>query len=134
MANVYWLVLLTISCGCLIKTVANFLESKFYLLINIQSSAINFTFRYSGHKLNNLNIESDIITNDNYVLSGSVSGELWCWDLVSAEVKHKFTHTKNKALNSLSVHPRKDIVLTASVTTVKLWGEPEVVEAEVDED
>lgn len=80
---------------------------------------------YTGHKIDNTNIESDIITNDNYVLSGSVSGELWCWDLVSSEVKHKFIHTRNKVLNSLSVHPRKDIVLTSSVTTIKLWGEPE---------
>ncbi|XP_050306588.1 WD repeat domain-containing protein 83 isoform X5 [Anthonomus grandis grandis] len=80
---------------------------------------------YKGHKINNLNIESDIITNDSYILSGSASGELWCWDLVSAEVKHKFLHTRNKALTSLSVHPTKDIILTASVGSLKLWSNPE---------
>ncbi|XP_060516920.1 WD repeat domain-containing protein 83 [Cylas formicarius] len=76
---------------------------------------------YIGHRTEDMNIESDIITNDNYILSGSVTGELWCWDLVSAEVKQKCVHTHGKVLNSLSVHPTKDIVLTAAVNTVKLW-------------
>lgn len=83
---------------------------------------------YTGHKINNTHIESDIITNDNYVLSGSVTGELWCWDLVTAEVKHKFTHTKNKVLNSLNIHPTKDVFLTASVTTIKVWGDSSAIE------
>ncbi|XP_066137815.1 WD repeat domain-containing protein 83 [Euwallacea fornicatus] len=79
---------------------------------------------YIGHKIGGLSIESDLMANDNYVLSGSVSGELWCWDLVSTAVKHKFVHNRNKALSSLSVHPKKDVILTASVTTIKLWGNP----------
>lgn len=82
---------------------------------------------YTGHKLNDLNIESDIITSDNYVLSGSVSGDLFCWDLVSAEVVKKLIHTPGRALTSLSVHPRKNIVLTASIQTVKVWSNPEDV-------
>ncbi|KAF7281379.1 hypothetical protein GWI33_004858 [Rhynchophorus ferrugineus] len=78
---------------------------------------------FTGHKTENMNIESDILVGDNFVVSGSISGELWLWDLVSAEVKNKFLHKKDKVLNSLSVHPTKDVILTASVTTVKLWGE-----------
>lgn len=62
------------------------------------------------------------MTSDNNVLSGSVTGELWCWDLVSGAVVQKLLHTQRKVLHSLSVHPRKDIVLTASANTVKLWG------------
>ncbi|CAG9863342.1 unnamed protein product [Phyllotreta striolata] len=80
---------------------------------------------YLGHKTHDMNVESAIITNDNFVLSGSITGEMWCWDLVSAEVVNKFIHTPNKVLNSLSVHPRKDLVMTASVGTVKVWGTPE---------
>lgn len=78
---------------------------------------------FTGHKIDNMNIESDILNDDNCVVSGSKTGELWCWDLVSAEVKHKLIHTPGKVLNSLSVHPRKDIILTASVMTIKVWGE-----------
>lgn len=112
--------------------VASFLESK---LPTLQHCLYHKTwillFRYTGHKIGGLNIESDITASDNCVLSGSMSGDLWCWDLVTAEVKLKLTHTRNKALNSISVHPRKDIILTACVTTVKLWGDPsEVVEQE----
>lgn len=77
-----------------------------------------------------MNIESAIITNDNYILSGSLTGELWCWDLVSAKVVNKFVHTRGKVLNSLSVHPTKDIVLTASVGSIKIWGDPESVKIE----
>ncbi|CAG9771201.1 unnamed protein product [Ceutorhynchus assimilis] len=86
---------------------------------------------YTGHRIANLNIESDILTNDNFVLSGSANGDLWCWDLVTGKVTNKFTHARNKALNSLSVHPTKDIVLTGCVTTIKLWGEEDLVEEEL---
>lgn len=117
-------------CDCLIKMVGSFLESKYkHCLFWLKTSKLHF--RYTGHKIGGLNIESDITASDNWVLSGSMSGDLWCWDLVTGEVKLKLTHTRNKALNSISVHPRKDIILTACVTTVKLWGDPsEVVEQE----
>ncbi|XP_056644456.1 WD repeat domain-containing protein 83 [Diorhabda sublineata] len=83
--------------------------------------------QYTGHRTDDMNIESAIITNDNYVLSGSKTGELWCWDLVSTEVVKKFVHTAGKVLNSLSVHPKKDTVLTAAVRSIKLWEKPEQV-------
>lgn len=69
-----------------------------------------------------MNIECAIISSDNHILSGSVTGELWCWDLISAEVQQKFVHTPGKVLNSLDIHPRKDLVVTASVNTIKVWG------------
>lgn len=77
-----------------------------------------------------MTVESAIITNDNYIISGSLTGEMWCWDLVSAKVMNKFVHTPGKVLNSLSVHPTKDIVLTASVYTIKIWGDPDSVKIE----
>ncbi|KAG5886956.1 hypothetical protein JTB14_011912 [Gonioctena quinquepunctata] len=80
---------------------------------------------YTGHKTEDVNIESAIITDDNFILSGSVTGELWCWDLVSTEVVKKLIHTPGKVLNSLSLHPTKDIVLSSSVGTIKVWGQPD---------
>lgn len=77
-----------------------------------------------------MTIDSAIITNDNYIISGSKTGEMWCWDLVSAKVVQKYLHTCGKVLNSLSVHPTKDIVLTASVGTLKIWGDAESVQIE----
>lgn len=82
-------------------------------------------YRYLGHKTEDVNIESAIITDDNYILSGSIGGELWCWELISAKVVNKFVHTRGKVLNSLAIHPKKNIVLTASVGTIKIWGKPE---------
>ncbi|KAJ8916240.1 hypothetical protein NQ315_016379 [Exocentrus adspersus] len=78
---------------------------------------------YTGHKTDDMNIESAIITNDNYILSGSITGDLWCWDLVNPEKANKMLHTPNKVLNSISVHPKKDVVLTACVGSIKLWGQ-----------
>lgn len=78
-----------------------------------------------------MTIDTAINRKDDHVLSGSVSGELWCWDLVSGQLVKKFMHTPKKVLNSLSVHPRKEIVLTASVTTVKVWGQPEDLQTSI---
>lgn len=75
-----------------------------------------------GHKTEDIGIETAIMTSDNHVLSGSITGELWCWDLVSGSVVQRVLHTQRKALHSLCVHPRKDVVLTASTNTIKLWG------------
>ncbi|KAK4879434.1 hypothetical protein RN001_007580 [Aquatica leii] len=77
---------------------------------------------YTGHRIGDLTIQSAICNNDATVLSGSVSGEVWCWNLISGTVDQKLVHTTGKALNSLSVHPKKDSILTASVNTIKLWG------------
>ncbi|RZC42885.1 WD repeat domain-containing protein 83, partial [Asbolus verrucosus] len=85
---------------------------------------------YVGHRTDDMNIESAIITSDNHVLSGSITGELFCWDLVNGNVVQKYTHTPKKVLNSLNVHPTQDIVLTASVQTVKVWGKAESVNIE----
>lgn len=78
-----------------------------------------------GHKTNEMQIESGVIANDNFIFSGSATGDLWCWDLISAKVVNKFVHNPGKVLNSLSIHPKKDILLTSSVQTVKVWGHQE---------
>ena len=76
---------------------------------------------YSGHTTNDLTIECGVLASDNHIASGSATGQLWLWDLVSSNVIQKCVHSRGKALNSISVHPVKDIVLTASVNTIKLW-------------
>lgn len=78
--------------------------------------------RYTGHKTEDYSIESAILTSDNHILSGSVSGDMYCWDLVSSEIVRKFVHSPGKTLNSICVHPRKDVIMTASVGTVKVWS------------
>lgn len=79
-----------------------------------------------------MNIECAIITSDDYVLSGSVTGELWCWDLVSGEAVQKLLHFPHKVLCSLSVHPKNNSVLTASLHAIKLWSTEQEEEVVVD--
>ncbi|XP_074032792.1 WD repeat domain-containing protein 83 [Leptinotarsa decemlineata] len=78
---------------------------------------------YSGHKTEDMKIESCISNNDNFIMSGSLTGELWCWDLVGQEVVQKVFHTPGKVLNSLSVHPKRPILITSSVGSIKIWEE-----------
>lgn len=85
---------------------------------------------YLGHRTEDMTIDCAINVTDNYVLSGSVTGEVWCWDLVSAEVANKLCHTKGKVLNSIAVHPSKNVLLTASVYTIKVWSKPDDVKIE----
>ncbi|KAL3281243.1 hypothetical protein HHI36_004457 [Cryptolaemus montrouzieri] len=77
---------------------------------------------YLGHRTDDMNIESGIITSDDHVISGSISGQLFIWDLINAVIVKKLTHTPGKVLNSISIHPRKNVVLTSSVNTIKVWG------------
>ncbi|KAL1491201.1 hypothetical protein ABEB36_011836 [Hypothenemus hampei] len=77
---------------------------------------------YTGHKIKDMNIESDISRNDNYIISGSATGHIWFWDLVKGTPRASITHTQKKVLNSLSLHPEKDMVLTACVNSIRLWN------------
>lgn len=82
---------------------------------------------YTGHRTNDLTVESAVLSGDAHVVCGSVSGELWVWDLVTSSVVKRYEHTFGKVLNSVAIHPTKDIFFTASVNTIKLWarqGEP----------
>lgn len=69
-----------------------------------------------------MTIESGIITSDDYVISGSTSGQLYIWDLINAKVVKKLTHTPEKVLNSIGIHPKKNVILTSSTNTIKVWG------------
>lgn len=75
-----------------------------------------------------MTIDCAVNLTDNYILSGSTSGELWCWDLVNAKVTNKLCHMSGKVLNSLSVHPTKNIILTSCVNTIKIWAKPDEVD------
>lgn len=77
---------------------------------------------YTGHKAQDINVESTVNTNDTMVISGSSTGEIFYWDLVKAEIAFTLMHNAGKAVQSLSMHPQKDILLSASTTSIKLWG------------
>ncbi|KAK9870591.1 hypothetical protein WA026_008153 [Henosepilachna vigintioctopunctata] len=77
---------------------------------------------YTGHNTDDMHIESGIITSDDHIISGSSTGELYIWDLINAKIVKKLVHTPGKVLNSISIHPKKDVILTSSVNNIKVWG------------
>ncbi|KAJ4431702.1 hypothetical protein ANN_20304, partial [Periplaneta americana] len=79
---------------------------------------------YSGHRMGDFCMESCVDHRDHHVISGSVDGDIWCWDLVQGSVVTKLTHEKNSVVHSLSSHPSQMFLLSASRGTIKLWGVP----------
>ncbi|XP_075217561.1 WD repeat domain-containing protein 83 isoform X2 [Lycorma delicatula] len=89
---------------------------------------------FVGHKTDDLYIESGVGNNDNHVVSGSVDGSVWWWDLIQAKVTSKLLHDSKRPVHSISIHPLQSYLMSASGATIKLWGKPdegteEVVEA-----
>lgn len=62
---------------------------------------------------------------DHHVLSGSIDGDIWCWDLVQGTVTARLTHDKGHIVHSLSSHPSQLFLVSASRGSVKLWGMPD---------
>ncbi|KAJ9577601.1 hypothetical protein L9F63_005788 [Diploptera punctata] len=80
---------------------------------------------YSGHSTDDYCVESCVDNKDHYVLSGSIDGNIWCWDLVQGNVVTKLPHDKGHVVNSVSSHPSQLCLLSAGHASIKLWGIPE---------
>jgi len=70
-------------------------------------------------------MESCVDSKDRHVLSGSIDGDIWCWDLVQATVTNRLTHDGGNVVHSLSFHPSQLFLLSACQGSVKLWGVPD---------
>ncbi|KAJ8972485.1 hypothetical protein NQ317_012316 [Molorchus minor] len=81
----------------------------------ILTGSVDCTFR--RYDLKNGRLDADFV-------GAAITSVSFSHD-VSAEVVRKLVHTPGKVLNSLNVHPTKDIILTSSVGTIKVWGAPE---------
>lgn len=79
-------------------------------------------FRYVGHVTEDYQVESVINSDNNVVMSGSVSGEIFVWDFISAKVLTKLLHTPHKVVQSLCAHPNFDAFISASTTNIKIWA------------
>ncbi|CAG4969834.1 unnamed protein product [Colias eurytheme] len=77
---------------------------------------------FSGHQSRDYMLENCINEKDSHIISGSASGEVFYWDLISSNITNKLVHTSNKAVVSLSHHPTDNYLLTACEDEVKLWG------------
>lgn len=83
---------------------------------------------YTGHESKDYLLENAINAKDSHIISGSATGEIWFWDLISSCSTQKLLHTKNKPVVSIAYHPTEDLLLTACEDEVKLWGEANIEE------
>lgn len=77
---------------------------------------------YTGHKTEDYCIESGIDYVDKHIVSGSVDGSLWWWELVQGNVVAKLEHSRAKPVTSFSIHPTQPTVISTAEGTVKLWS------------
>lgn len=79
---------------------------------------------YKGHKNADYKIDSCMNDKDDQVLSGSEDGHVYIWDLIEAKVKKKLYHETTRPIHSLSHHPKRICLLTASGGNIYLWLSP----------
>ncbi|XP_041983895.1 WD repeat domain-containing protein 83 [Aricia agestis] len=77
---------------------------------------------FTGHESKDYLLENAINETDSHIISGSASGEVFYWDLVSSTCTRKLVHTRLKPVISLSHHPTENKLLTACEDEIKLWG------------
>eukprot|EP00051_Salpingoeca_urceolata_P010550 m.129251 g.129251 ORF g.129251 m.129251 type:complete len:309 (-) comp16754_c4_seq1:1672-2598(-) len=77
---------------------------------------------YSGHKSKEFKVECCLSHNDAYVVGGSEDGKVFIWELVEGNVVHTID-CHSIVVSSLGYHPKKPMLLTASVDgQVKVWS------------
>lgn len=81
---------------------------------------------YVGHETKDYLMENCIDCKDSSIISGSASGEIWFWDLISGSVLKKLMHEKGKVVASITHHPTQNYLMSACEDKVKLWGPPDV--------
>ncbi|CAH0731085.1 unnamed protein product, partial [Brenthis ino] len=90
-------------------------------LFNKDTGEILNTF--SGHEGKDFLLENAVNEKDSHIISGSASGEIFYYDLVSGECILKLKHGQ-KPVVSVSHHPNFNYLLSACEDEVKLWGIP----------
>lgn len=80
---------------------------------------------YTGHESKDYLLENCVNAKDSQVISGSATGEVFLWDLITATPGQKLVHCKGKPVVSLSYHPTQSYLLTACEDEIVLWGDAE---------
>ncbi|XP_060808284.1 WD repeat domain-containing protein 83 [Amyelois transitella] len=89
-------------------------------LFDKESGELLNTFK--GHESKDYLLQNAVNEKDSHIISGSATGEIFYWDLVSSSCTQKLVHTKNKPVVTLSHHPTENCLLTACEDEIKLWG------------
>ncbi|XP_068627324.1 WD repeat domain-containing protein 83 [Battus philenor] len=77
---------------------------------------------FSGHESKDYLLENAINEKDSHIITGSASGDILYYDLISSNCVLKLKHSSNKPVVSLSHHPTENYLISACEDEVKLWG------------
>lgn len=88
--------------------------------------------QFSGHKNTQFYLDCALSQDDSHVYSGSEDGQVCCWNLVEGSLVERLRHPTEAPVSSLSQHPSKPVLLTATRGLVYLWGEAESVSKDSD--
>lgn len=77
---------------------------------------------FSGHESKDYLLENTVNEKDSHIISGSATGELFYYDLITATCSQKLLHCKNKPVVSLTHHPSENSLISACEDEIKLWG------------
>ncbi|KAK7068824.1 WD repeat-containing protein 83 [Halocaridina rubra] len=78
--------------------------------------------QYTGHSSKDYKVESCFSDSDTHVMSGSEDGFVYCWDLVQGTLVNKLAHKGSRIVHSLSHHPSRPFLLTATLGQMWLWS------------
>lgn len=77
---------------------------------------------FSGHESKDYLLENAVNEKDSHIISGSATGEIFYYDLISATCVQKYVHTRNKPVVSISHHPTENSFISVCEDEIKLWG------------
>ncbi|OQR90091.1 mitogen-activated protein kinase organizer [Thraustotheca clavata] len=100
------------------QIVAATMAKKVYLFEKATGTELNY---FEGHQMDSYGIECGFTYDDSCVFSGSEDGRVVIWDMVYNTSTTKSFKAHDKPVRSVVSHPTQDMLLTASVDTVKVW-------------
>uniref|UniRef100_A0AC35FUR2 Uncharacterized protein n=1 Tax=Panagrolaimus sp. PS1159 TaxID=55785 RepID=A0AC35FUR2_9BILA len=82
---------------------------------------------YTGHSNEEFQIECGILPSKDEVVSGSEDGFVYIYDFVGMNIISKLDHSPAKFIHSITIHPKKPILITSARDRVFVWGSPDSV-------
>uniref|UniRef100_A0A915EJN0 WD repeat domain-containing protein 83 n=1 Tax=Ditylenchus dipsaci TaxID=166011 RepID=A0A915EJN0_9BILA len=76
---------------------------------------------YSGHKNTEFQIEAEMLSSNNELVSGSEEGLVYIWDLVSTKIIAKLPHPGTKYVHSVTTHPSNQSLLSVAGENLYVW-------------